>query len=81
MTMRTKDFAFKLNQVNADGTFHGYGSVFGIKDSYDEIVAPGAFADTLSAHGSADTMPAMLWQHRSAEPMGAYITRKKTTSA
>ena len=71
--MRTKDFAFKLQSVQRDGTFNGYGSVFGIKDSYDEIVAPGAFSDTLSRHKTADTMPAMLWQHRSGEPIGAYM--------
>mgnify|MGYP002144616602 CR=1 FL=1 len=36
--------------VQADGSFEGYGSVFGVKDSYDEIVAPGAFSDSLAQH-------------------------------
>jgi HK97 family phage prohead protease len=69
---KTLDFAFELKEIKSDGTFHGYGSVFGVKDYYDEIVAPGAFAETLAAHQSAGTLPAMLWQHRSAEPLGAY---------
>lgn len=69
---KTIDFPFQLKQINADGTFHGYGSVFGVKDAYDEVVAPGAFADSLAAHKAAGTQPAMLWQHRSAEPLGAY---------
>jgi len=70
---KTIDFPFELKSISSDGTFHGYGSVFGVKDSYDEIVAPGAFADSLAAHKAAGTLPAMLWQHRSAEPLGAYM--------
>jgi uncharacterized protein len=74
MTPNTRDFAFELKSINADGTFEGYGSVFGVKDSYDEIVAPGAFADTLNTHRSNGTMPALLWQHRSGEPIGVYTS-------
>mgnify|MGYP001566030006 CR=1 FL=1 len=69
---KTLDFPFELKSISPDGTFHGYGSVFGVKDTYDEIVMPGAFAESLAAHKAAGTMPAMLWQHRSAEPLGAY---------
>ncbi len=69
---KTIDFAFELKEIKPDGTFHGYGSVFGVKDWYDEIVIPGAFSESLAAHRAAGTMPAMLWQHRSAEPLGAY---------
>jgi uncharacterized protein len=74
MTPSTRDFAFELKSISADGTFEGYGSVFGVKDSYDEIVAPGAFADTLNTHRSNGTMPALLWQHRSGEPIGVYTS-------
>lgn len=72
MATKTRDFAFELKSLKEDGTFEGYGSVFGVKDSYDEIVAAGAFAESLSAHKSAGTMPALLWQHRSGEPCGVY---------
>ncbi len=74
MSTRTLDFGFELKALSETGTFEGYGSVFGVKDSYDEIVAPGAFADSLAAHKAAGTMPAMLWQHRSAEPLGIYTS-------
>ena len=74
MNTNTRDFAFELKSIKADGTFEGYGSVFGVKDSYDEIVAPGAFADSLNTHRSAGTMPALLWQHRSGEPIGVYTS-------
>jgi HK97 family phage prohead protease len=74
MATKTRDFSFELKGISDTGTFDGYGSVFGVKDSYDEIVAPGAFADSLAAHKTAGTMPAMLWQHRSAEPAGVWTS-------
>lgn len=77
--MNTKhlDFGFELKALNEDGTFSGYGSVFGVKDSYDEIVAPGAFAESLAAHKAAGSMPALLWQHRSGEPIGVYTSMEE----
>lgn len=72
MNTKTLDFPFEIKAINEDGTFSGYGSVFGVVDSYDEIVAQGAFADSLSAQKQSGKMPALLWQHRSGEPIGVY---------
>jgi HK97 family phage prohead protease len=51
----------------ADGaepmTFEGYGAVFGNVDSYGDVIAPGAFADTLAAARRNGRWPAMLAQH------------------
>lgn len=58
--------------VQEDGSIEGYGSVFGVVDDWGDIIAPGAFAATLAAHKAAGTMPAMLWQHRDAEPIGVW---------
>lgn len=58
--------------VADDGTIEGYGSVFNVVDDWGDIIAPGAFAATLAAHRAANTMPAMLWQHRDAEPIGVW---------
>lgn len=70
--MQVKQFGFSAETVNDDGTFTGYGSVFGNMDSYREIVAPGAFAESLAKWAErGDPMPA-LWQHRSGEPIGGY---------
>lgn len=72
MALKHKQFAFKADVVNDDGTFTGYGSVFGNVDSYREIVAPGAFAESLKAiKASGDPLPA-LWQHKSSEPIGGF---------
>lgn len=63
------DIPFKIKAVSEDGLFSGYGSVFGVVDSYKEVVLPGAFAESLKVR-----RPAMLWQHRSSEPIGVYTT-------
>ena len=72
MKTKTRDFNFELKALSESGSFEGYCSVFGVRDSYDEIVAPGAFTESLAAHKAAGTMPALLWQHRSAEPAGIW---------
>ncbi|AOY00109.1 HK97 family phage prohead protease [Jeongeupia sp. USM3] len=66
------DFGIEIKAVREDGFFSGYGSVFDVVDSYWEKVAPGAFADSLKQHDAKGSMPAMLWQHRSGEPIGRY---------
>jgi HK97 family phage prohead protease len=47
-------------------TFEGYGAVFGNVDSYGDVIAPGAFADTLTKSKDTGIMPAMLMQHGGA---------------
>lgn len=61
-------------QVKAaeDGTIEGYGSVFGNPDSYDDVIAPGAFAASIAEHKAAGTMPAMLWQHDCDDLIGVW---------
>lgn len=66
------DIPFKIKAVSEDGLFSGYGSVFGVVDFYKEVVTPGAFAESLQGR-----MPALLWQHRSGEPIGVYTSVKE----
>lgn len=79
MNIKSRDFGFELKSISDSGTFEGYGSVFGVVDSYDEIVAPGAFAESLAAHQAKGTMPALLWQHRSGEPVGVFRRMQEDT--
>lgn len=72
MMTKQRAFGFELKAIKDDGTFSGYGSVFGTIDSYNEFVAPGAFAQSLSDWKAKGRMPAMLWQHRAATPIGVY---------
>lgn len=68
----TRSFALSLKAVGTDGTIEGYASVFGVRDSYDDVIAAGAFLATIAAHKAAGTMPAMLWQHSADEPIGVW---------
>ncbi|TYR32126.1 HK97 family phage prohead protease [Mesorhizobium microcysteis] len=62
----------------ATGIVTGYASVFGgPPDSYGDIIAPGAFTRTLAEHKSESTTPAMLWCHRSDEPVGRWLELKQ----
>lgn len=54
---------FKFSSGTDDGTFAGYGAVFGNVDSYGDVIAKGAFRDTLKEADKAGTLPAMLLQH------------------
>ena len=66
------DIPFKIKAVSEDGLFSGYGSVFGVVDSYNEVVAPGAFLESIEdARAKNRTFP-VLWQHRTGEPIGSW---------
>lgn len=66
------DMPLKIKAVNDAGEFSGYGSVFGNKDSYGDIVVKGAFEKSLKNWQAKGGLPAMLWQHNMQEPIGVY---------
>ena len=70
--MKTKDFALHVKDVSEEGTFTGYGSIFGNLDSYGEKVMPGAFVESLVRHRREGTKPLMLWQHNPDSPIGVW---------
>lgn len=64
----------QVEQSNS-GEFTGYASTFGGEpDSYRDIIAPGAFRDTLIRHQQAGTRPALLWQHDMKAPIGYWLS-------
>jgi len=70
------DGAFEINSddVEESGIFKGYGSTFGGKgDSYNHVVVAGAFAETLKKNGHNGMGVALLYQHRSDEPIGTWL--------
>lgn len=77
MKLKQKDFALSVKEISEDGTFTGYGSVFDVVDSYRDIVAKGAFVKSLDKHKEKGTMPALLWQHNSAEPLGVFTSMEE----
>ena len=67
-----RSYAFEVRAAGDDGTIEGYGSMFGVRDAYDDVIVAGAFAATIAEHRKSGTMPAMLWQHSPDEPIGVW---------
>lgn len=70
--MKTKEFTLQVKELSEDGTFEGYGSVFGNVDAYGEKVMPGAFVESLARHRREGTSVLMLWQHDPNNPIGVW---------
>lgn len=60
----------EIKSLDDNGVFEGYGSIFGNKDSYGDIVQPGAFKAYLASNKPSSVK--LLWQHNTAEPIGVY---------
>lgn len=78
--MQTKqrlDVPLTLKSVSDNGEFEGYGSVFGVEDSYGDVVIRGAFAASLAKWKEKGRLPAMLWQHQMSEPIGIYTEMRE----
>lgn len=79
MLERSPIIEFKFAGAASDaGEIGGLAAAFGNVDTLGDIVAPGAFAASLAEHRAAGTMPAMLWSHLVAEPIGRWLTAKET---
>lgn len=68
-------FEVKAADISEDGTFRGYGSLFDKKpDAHQDIISPGAFTETLAKGGRNKTGVAMLWQHRTDQIPGVWMS-------
>lgn len=67
----TKAVACDLKAVDADGSFSGYASRFGVVDLGRDLVLPGAFAESLARRGPRGIK--LLFQHDPAEPIGVWL--------
>jgi HK97 family phage prohead protease len=61
-----------IKAVGDDGTVEGYASSFGVVDSYNEVVEPGAFTASLVDSRRKGRSVKMLWQHNSEQPIGVW---------
>lgn len=71
------DIGLKVKEATEEGTFSGYGSVFGNTDSMQEVIEKGAFSKSIRRHKDNNTMPAMLWQHDFRQVIGKYTEIKE----
>ena len=60
-----------LGEVEDDGTFRGYASLFGKVDLGRDVVEPGAFAASLHKRGAGGVR--MLFQHDPNAPIGTWL--------
>ena len=76
-TKQRLDIPLKIKSVSETGEFEGYGSVFGVEDSYSDVVVKGAFQKSLALWAEKGRLPSMLWQHKMSEPIGIYTEMKE----
>lgn len=77
MDYLTKSIELDLKSLTDKGGFSGYGSVFNVVDKGGDIVAPGAFAESLAAWAKSGRAVPVLWQHNTDEPIGAWTGLKE----
>ncbi|MBO6899766.1 MAG: HK97 family phage prohead protease [Rhizobiaceae bacterium] len=65
-----KRVELRLGDVESDGSFSGYASLFGRVDLGRDIVERGAFARSLAKRGASGIR--MLFQHDPAAPIGSW---------
>ena len=71
-SLKAMPCAYKATGDESAREFEGYGSVFGVVDSYQDVVLPGAFRATLDKAAATGRMPAMLWQHDPSQVIGVW---------
>ena len=76
MTATALPFEHKLARLtvttlDSEGTFEGYASLFNSEDQSRDVIAPGAFRETLARRGVSGIK--MLFQHDPSEPIGVWL--------
>jgi HK97 family phage prohead protease len=75
--IQTKSIDFNADSLSGQGAFSGYGSVFNVLDSWDDIVAPGAFTKSLQSLAGKGRQVPILWQHDTENPIGVWSGLKQ----
>ena len=73
MTTDFIDASLDIGAVNGKGVFEGYASVFDQTDSVMDTVVRGAFKKSLAQYRENNTLPPLLWQHDTTEPIGKWL--------
>lgn len=69
METKTKHVHLEVKALGEEGSFEGYGSIFGNLDSYGDVVTKGAFLKSIKEKGNKIKL---LWQHKSDQPIGVW---------
>ncbi|MEZ5782352.1 MAG: HK97 family phage prohead protease [Rhizobiaceae bacterium] len=80
MSIKIRDFDLEIKAVERMA-FSGYGSVFDVVDTYNEVVAAGAFTESLADRKAKNRPIPVLWQHRTDSPLASMRPSVKTRRA
>lgn len=80
--MKNKSFDMAISNFKYDsetGVFECYGNTKGNIDHAQDRTLDGAYADSISTHKAAGTMPKMYWNHRrdTSLPVGEWIDMRE----
>lgn len=67
----------ELKSLTDKGVFEGYGAVYGNVDRDGDVIERGAFTESIEQFNKSGTMPALLWNHNLAEPVGDLNSMKE----
>ncbi len=75
--LETSTVQLEVKDVGEDGTFHGYGSLFGVTDLGRDVVSRGAFTKSLTQRPASRVK--MLLEHE-AGPIGVWTSIKEDST-
>jgi len=64
-----------LKDVGTDGSFEGYASLFEMEDLGRDVIAPGAFRESLQRRGPSGVK--LLFQHDANQPIGVWTALRE----
>lgn len=73
-----KNISLEIKKIDSLGKFCGYASVFNVEDSYNDIILPSAFKETLKTKNIKSDVK-LLWQHAPEKPIGYFEIIKEDT--
>jgi HK97 family phage prohead protease len=72
-----KTMRFDCKSLDASGVFTGYAARFNSADLGRDLIAPGAFVESIAQRGASGVR--MLFQHDPAEPIGTWLELREDT--
>lgn len=72
MKSQKNQYIFDVKQIDSEGVFSGYASVFDIIDSHNDVIINGAFSNSLHKNNVK-----LLWQHQIDAPIGNITSLKE----
>ena len=72
MERKTVTTTLQIKNLDDNGHFDGYASVFGVQDSDGDVIVKGAFQASIDRMQSGGRRPKMLWQHNPTIMIGSW---------